>query len=95
MNRSIEKLSCYSDLHFGEMLLYLIPFFMNNQAFESLNITHLNTTTVNGGHLDTLEYTLEQFNELKELTLICNVTPSKGEDKVIEALFGHVGLRKK
>ncbi len=63
---------------------------MNNQAFESLNIIFLNSYTVNSGHLYTLEYTLEQFNGLKELSLVCKMTLCKGGDKVIGALSGHV-----
>lgn len=59
LNRSIVKLDLYCDFSCDEMLLYLIPFFINHQAFESLYITYLNTPTANVGRLDTLEYALE------------------------------------
>ena len=57
LNRSIVKLDLYCDFSCDEMLLYLIPFFINHQAF--VYTTYLNTPTANVGRLDTLEYALE------------------------------------
>ena len=97
-NRSIQKLQLYcSDLQCDELtFLYLIPFFMNNKAFESLDITCVNESAVPGvGHFDSLVYALEQFNGLKELTMFKMIDDIiEGADKVIQALSSHTGLRK-
>jgi hypothetical protein len=94
-NRSIKKLSFYCcNLRCGDILLYLIPFFTKNQAFESLDITYLNCSLISSdGRFETLEYALEQFTGLKELTLISGCSIG-GAGKVVKALSGHVGLTK-
>jgi hypothetical protein len=83
-NRSIQKLHLYcSDLQCDELtFLYLIPFFMNNKAFESLDITCVNESAVPGvGHFDSLVYALEQFNGLKELTMFKMMDNLRGQTK--------------
>jgi hypothetical protein len=94
-NRSIKVLTLYcSSRACGEILLYLIPFFMNNKSFESLEITYLNCSEVpREGRFDSLEYALEQFNGLKEMKFSA-VSSIDGVDKCIKALSGHTGLRK-
>jgi hypothetical protein len=87
-NRSIKKLKLCSNRACGEIFLYLIPFFTKNKSLESLEIIYLNS-----GRFHSLEYALDQFNGLKEFSLICNVS-IEGEDKVIQSLSGHTGLRK-
>ena len=72
----------------------MIPFFTKNQAFESLDITYINCSLISSdGRFETLEYALEQFTGLKELTLISGCSIG-GAGKVIEELSGHVGLTK-
>lgn len=87
-NRSIKNLKLCSDRACGEVFLYLIPFFTKNKSLESMDISYLI-----GGRFDSLEYALDQFNGLKEFRLFCNVS-IEGEDKVIQSLSGHTGLRK-
>jgi hypothetical protein len=87
-NRSIKKLKLCSNRACGEIFLYLIPFFTKNKSLESLEITY-----INGGRFDSLGYALDQFNGLKEFSLYC-VDSIEGEDKVIQSLSGHTGLRK-
>ena len=87
-NRSIKKLKLCSNRACGEIFLYLIPFFTKNKSLESLEIMY-----INGGRFDSLEYALDQFNGLKEFSLFCNDS-IEGEDKVLQSLSGHTGLRK-
>ena len=70
-NRSIKKLSFFiSNRVCGDLLLYLLPFFMNNTSFESLGLIYLNGSEApSEGRFDSLEYALEQFNWLKELRM--------------------------
>jgi Ran GTPase-activating protein (RanGAP) involved in mRNA processing and transport len=94
-NRSIKKMSfsCSNRLC-GENFQYLIPFFMNNKSLESLDILFSNCFELpRNGRFDSLEFALEQFNGLKELSLASD-DGIEGADKVIKALSGHTGLRK-
>lgn len=94
-NRSIKKMSfsCSNRLC-GENFQYLIPFFMNNKSLESLEIRYLECSVLPSvGRFDSLEFALEQFNGLKELTLDSDDV-IEGADKDIKALSGHTGLRK-
>ena len=95
-NRSIKKLSFFiSNRVRGDLLLYLIPFFMNNTSFESLRfrLIYLNGSEApSEGRFDSLEYALEQFNWLKELRMEI-FGRIEGAENVIQALSGHTGLR--
>jgi len=93
-NRSIKKLSFFiSSRVCGDLLLYLIPFFMNYTSFESLRLIYLNGSEApSEGRFDSLEYALEQFNWLKELRMEIDGR-IEGAENVIQALSGHTGLR--
>jgi hypothetical protein len=93
-NRSIKKMSFSCNRLCGENFQYLIPFFMNNKSLESLDIRYLECSVLPSvGRFDSLEFALEQFNGLKELTLVSD-DGIEGADKVVKALSGHTGLRK-
>ena len=94
-NRSIKVLKFYcSNRLCGENFEHLIPFFINNKSLESLEISYFKGSEVpSGGRFDGLEFALEQFNGLKELTLVSE-DGIEGADKVVQALSGHTGLRK-
>jgi Ran GTPase-activating protein (RanGAP) involved in mRNA processing and transport len=96
-NRSIKVLKFFcSNRVCGDLLLYLIPFFINNKSFESLSVEYLDCSELPSVvRFDSLEYALEQFSGLKELTLVSDDGICiEGADKVIKALAGHTGLRK-
>jgi Ran GTPase-activating protein (RanGAP) involved in mRNA processing and transport len=94
-NRSIKRLKFCSNRVCGEILLYLIPFFMKNKSFESLDILYDHYSGLpSGGRFDSLEYALEQFNGLKELRVCSDRDGIDGAGKVIKALSDHTGLRK-
>ena len=91
LNRSIEKLSlggCYEEDN--EMLNSLIPFFKNNHAFQCLRVENYMGGEI---YLDTLTHALTQFNSLKEFEIF-DEHNIDGENELLEALAGHVGLMK-
>jgi len=87
MNQSIQKLTIY-DWPLSVILTALNPFFVNNQAFECLNLR-----TDNEGGLLRMESSLRMFRSLKEFTLD-NGEEWECADGVMSSMIGHTGLRK-
>ena len=93
MNQSIEKLvvPCV-EFQNDDTFLLILPFFMNNQAFNHLEIGFEGQNC--SVFLSRLVFVLGQFQSLKVFDLTCDPDLSSNHALfyLIEALAGHVGL---
>ena len=94
MNRLIEKLDFSCDITCDKKILYLIPFFVNNKATETLEITYINTDGSNLGRLDTLEYALYKLSfTILGVHIACNGFDNRKMESLTAALVNNDCLK--